>query len=389
MLTYIRLTDYKSSDEKEKGFFDPKNRYEAKQEDFEKIPGSPIAYWVSDKTTKIFEESETLGNISEPKVGLSTGDNDYFLKLWFELELSKIGFNFLSRKDAEKSRKKWFPLNKGGEFCKWYGNYDYLINWEKDGIEIRNFKDERGKLRSRPQNLDISFKSGITWSALSTSYFGVRYMPNGSLLGGGAKGFYPKKDLNYFVSFLSSKVANEFLIFLSPTINFEAGDIAKLPIIFPKDDSIKQKIDQLTQQNIDISKEEWDSRETSWDFKINPLIDFSKELRAKGEEPTLKDAYNRYCEYWREKFFTLHKNEEELNRLFIEIYELQDELTPDVDLKDITILKNEAKVVDNELEFQSDEIIKQFISYAVGVMFGRYSLDKEGLVIANLGSDTQ
>jgi hypothetical protein len=223
-------------------------------------------------------------------------------------------------------------------------------------------------------------------------------MPNGSLLGGGAKGFYPNSDINYFVSFLSSKVANEFLVFLSPTINFEAGDISKLPIIFPKQDSIKQKIDQLTQQNIDISKEEWDSRETSWDFRTNELVRiFNDEFLMLNENNstfntqhlTLEAIYNKYCEYWKNKFYQLHSNEEELNRLFIDIYELQDELTPDVTLEDITILKNEAKIVDGELVFQSDEIMKQFISYAVGVMFGRYSLDHEGLHIANTGESIE
>ena len=400
MATYIRLTDYKSSDEKEQEFFNPENRYEAKQEDFEKIPGSPIAYWVSDKTNYIFENSRILGEIAEPKVGLSTGDNDYFLKQWSEIELHKIGLNFSNREDALNSKKKWFPLNKGGEFCKWYGNYDYLINWEEDGIEIRNFKDNKGKLRSRPQNLGVSFLSGITWSAISTSYFGVRYMPNGSLLGGGAKGFYPKEDINYFISFMTSKVANNFLIFLSPTINFEAGDISKLPIVFPNSPEIKQKIDELTQQNIDISKEEWDSRETSWDFAQNEIFRIlneeylmlnEKENNSKFniQNLTLETIYNRYCDYWREKFFTLHKNEEELNRLFIDIYELQDELTPVVELKDITILKNETKIIDNELVFQADEVMKQFISYGVGVMFGRYSLDHEGLHIANMNESLE
>ena len=171
---------------------------------------------------------------------------------------------------------------------------------------------------------------------------------------------------------------------INPTLNFSGGVLEKLPIVFPKSSETKQKIDQLTQQNINISKEEWDSRETSWDFRTNELV------RVKNEELKVKsckieDAYNRYCEYWREKFFQLHENEEELNRLFIDIYELQDELTPDVPLEDITILKNEAKIVDGELVFQADEIMKQFISYGVGVMFGRYSLDHEGLHIADMG----
>ncbi|NPA64247.1 MAG: class I SAM-dependent DNA methyltransferase [Epsilonproteobacteria bacterium] len=188
------------------------------------------------------------------------------------------------------------------------------------------------------------------------------------------------KIFENFVAFLSSNIANDLLTFLSPTINFEAGDIAKLPIIFPSSPQIKQKIDQLTQECIDISKEEWDSRETSWDFKTNELLRLQKEHGFQR----IEDAYNAYCNYWREKFYKLHQNEEELNRLFIEIYGLQEELTPDVPLEDITILKKEVKIVGGELVFNKAEIIKQLISYAVGVMFGRYSPDHPGLHIANM-----
>ena len=176
---------------------------------------------------------------------------------------------------------------------------------------------------------------------------------------------------------------------MNPTLNFQAGNIASLPIIFPNQESTKQTIDTLTQENIDISKEEWDSRETSWDFTQNEILRILNEefLILNEEKPTLETVYASYCEQWREKFVTLHQNEEELNRLFIDIYELQDELTPDVELKDITILKSETKIVEGKLVFQADEIMKQFISYAVGVMFGRYSLDQGGLVVANLNQD--
>jgi len=194
-------------------------------------------------------------------------------------------------------------------------------------------------------------------------------------------------DIKYLLSFFNTPICNEFLKILNPTINYSCGVIAELPIIFPKSKPIKQTVETLTQQNIDISKEEWDSRETSWDFRTNELIRILNDefLMLNKKIPTLETIYNRYCNYWKEKFFTLHKNEEELNRLFIDIYELQDELTPDVALKDITILKNETKIVEDELEFRADEIIKQFISYSVGVMFGRYSLNHEGLHIANMG----
>ena len=183
------------------------------------------------------------------------------------------------------------------------------------------------------------------------------------------------------LGFLLTKLSNDFLNLMNPTLAFQAIEIAKLPIIFPKQDSIKLTIDQLTQECIDISKEEWDSRETSWDFTKNELLKHKSDLK-------LETAYNNYCSYWKEQFYKLHANEEELNKLFIDIYELNDELTPDVDLKDITILKSESIInEDKNIEFKADEIMKQFISYAVGVMFGRYSLDKDGLQIANLGSE--
>jgi hypothetical protein len=381
MPTYIRLTDYKSSDEKEQEFFNPKNRYKAKQEDFSKIPGSPIAYWVSNKVKEIFGNSQKLGEISEPRQGLATGNNDLFMRVWTEVSFDNIGFNIINRDKALKNKLKWFPYNKGGEFQKWYGNQEYLVNWDNDGLEIQSFFDDKGKLRSRPQNKDYYFQKSISWTLLSSSYFAIRTFPNGFIFDvNGMSLFINDKDYNYIASFLSSNLAFYFLRIINPTLAFQVGNIKSLPIIFTKYDDIRKQIEILTQQNIDISKEEWDSRETSWNFTKNELI--KHKLDSK-----IETAYTNYCNYWKEKFNTLHQNEEELNRLFIDIYELQDELTPEVELKDITILKNEAKIEDGELVFQTDEIIKQFISYGVGVMFGRYSLDSDGLLIANMGQD--
>ena len=401
MPTYIRLTDYKSSEEKEKGFFDPKNRYEAKQDDFFKIPGSPIAYWVSDRVKEIFEKSEKLGEIAEPKGGMSTSDNERFLRYWNEVNYANIAFHFENLIEAKKSNLKWFPYNKGGEFRKWYGNMDYLVNYLNDGLEVKmwvvsNPKDPKTTHWSRRLfNTEYYLKSSISWTLISSSNFGARYFPTGFIFdSNGLSVFIKDSQKKYLLSLLSSKISKYFLKIISSTIAFLSGDIKKIPIFFPKSEATKQQIDQLTQQNIDISKEEWDSRETSWDFKASPLLIENGELRIENgelkiENGKIEDAYERYCEYWREKFNTLHKNEEELNRLFIDIYELQDELTPDVALEDITILKNEAKIVDGKLEFKADEIMKQFISYAVGVMLGRYSLDHEGLHIANMGESIE
>ncbi|MBD3843232.1 MAG: BREX-1 system adenine-specific DNA-methyltransferase PglX, partial [Campylobacterales bacterium] len=384
---YIKLSDFKGSENqapktleaiknKDCGWF-----YLSSANEINLIPGSPIAYWVSQRVKEIFEKSEKLGEVSQPRVGLQTGDNDRFLRCWSEVSFNKVGLNYSNRDEAKESSLKWFPYNKGGEFQKWYGNQDYLVNWENDGVEIQNFFDEKGKLRSRPQNKEFYFQEGITWSFVSSSNFGVRYTPKGFLFDVGGSSTFPKdNEIFYITAFLTSKIALNMLKIVAPTINFQVGDLKALPIIFSKQESTKQQIDTLTGECIDISKEEWDSRETSWDFLINGLLRFA----CNDGDGKISSAYNAYCEYWRERFYKLHANEEELNRLFIDIYELGDELTPDIALKDITILKSESIINDNnELEFKADEIMKQFISYAVGVMFGRYSLDHDGLHIAN------
>ena len=380
MATYIRLTDYKDSESKEQGFFKSENRYEAKQDDFEKIPGSPIAYWVSDRVKEIFENSNKFISEADPKPGLSTTNNDLFLRYWNEVSLNNIGFN-LTKIEAKESNKKWFPHNKGGDFQKWYGNLDFIVNWKNDGQEIKKYTE--GAAGGRVVNEDKYFQESISSSAITSSINTYRFYPKGAIFDVNFRSIFFDTKINqfYFLSFLNSKTVNQLLKILSPTMALNKKDLERLPIVFPKQESTKQIIDTLTQECINISKEEWDSRETSWDFTKNELLKHKSDSK-------IETAYNNYCSYWKEKFYKLHANEEELNRLFIDIYELNDELTPDVDLKDITILKSESIINDNnELEFKADEIMKQFISYAVGVMFGRYSLDKDGLQIANLGSE--
>ena len=400
---YIKLSDFKGAKNQPiKTLEAVKNsncnwRFQAKQKDFEKIPGSPIAYWVSDKVREIFEKNQKLENIAEVKQGIKTGENDRFLRLWNEVSFTKIGYNISNSQEALESKKKWFPYNKGGEFRKWYGNQEYLVNWENDGYEIKNFYDEKGKLRSRPQNIDFFFRKGITWSLISSSSFGVRSSNTGFIFDAAGSTLFLKntKIHNYILGYLAGKINFNFLKITSPTISFEIGQIRLLPIILSNQNNENiHIINNLVQQNISISKEEWDSRETSWDFEKLSLID--------GKD--LKTAYENYCNHWRDNFVQLHKNEEELNRLFIEIYDLQDEMDEKVTFDDITILKKEAKIVeiDNSisknfssesekylydrgvsLEFNKDELVKQFLSYAVGCIMGRYSINKSGLIIAN------
>ena len=379
---YIRLVDYKNAELKEHEFSNKNNYFQAKQKDFEKIPGSPIAYWVSDKVREIFEKNQKLGEVGEAKQGLATADNNRFLRLWNEVNYNKIGYNMSNSQEALESKKKWFPYNKGGEFRKWYGNQEYLVNWKNDGYEIKNFKN------AVVRNPSYYFKESVTCSAISSSQNSIRYCPNGSIFDVNLRVYFLERDKNLkLLSILNSKIFQKFGEILSPTLALNANDLDRIPVIFNSDTN-------LVEENISISKEEWDSRETSWDFEKLSLIN--------GKD--LKSAYENYCNHWRDNFVQLHKNEEELNRLFIEIYDLQDEMDEKVSFDDITILKKEANIIqiDNSilkefstesekylydrgvsLEFNKDELVKQFLSYTIGCIMGRYSTNKSGLIIAN------
>ncbi|MED4904265.1 BREX-1 system adenine-specific DNA-methyltransferase PglX [Parageobacillus thermoglucosidasius] len=351
-----------SLEKKRERFFNETSFYN-KQENYLLISGSPITYWAKNIDLKIFTENKKLGDIANPKQGLATADNNRFLRFWFEVAYKKIGFNFKDKNEAKNSKLKWFPYNKGGEFRKWFGNNEYVVNWENDGYEIKNFKDEKGKLKSRPQNTQYYFKKCITWSKVTIGGFSVRYIPNGFLfdVAGCSIFFDREEEIYYYLGLLNSKVTKRILSFLSPTVNYEVGHIASIPII----DNKSNTIEELVSECVSISKHDWDSFETSWDFKKHPLLTYKKEAK------TIEQAFNNWRAFAEQQFYKLKENEEELNRIFIEIYGLQDELTPEVDEKDVTIRK-----ADKERD------IKSFISYAVGCMFGRYSLDQEGLVFA-------
>lgn len=369
---YIKLSDFRGAKNQPiktlEAIENPKCgwRYKADQKEFEKISGSPIAYWLSDKVREIFEKNQKLGDIGEAKVGLQTGDNDRFLRLWNEVNYNKIGFGIKNLEEAVESKKKWFPHNKGGEFRKWYGNQEYLVNWENNGYEIKNFYDNKGKLRSRPQNTEYYFKESISWTDITSSGNSFRFYPKGFI--------YDVVGMSYFIDnklellgVLNNKFIDKMTKIINPTMHLPVGYFIKLPYL-----NIKNT-DNLVQQNINIAKEEWDSRETSWNFE--------KLFIAKGNK--IETAYNDYCSYWTEKFMQMHQNEEELNKIFIDIYELNDEMDEKVPLGDITLLKKETKIENEKLIFIKEEIIKQFLSYAVGCIMGRYSIDKAGLIMAN------
>ena len=357
--TYVRLIGINGEQEKAESFLSGQNRYIADSDNFAKIPGSPVAYWVSERFIRCFE-NDLLCKKYSVRQGLATGCNDLFVREWFEINNIKILFNLKDRSENSLFHKKWFPYNKGGEFRRWYGNNEFVVNWENDGYEIRNFKDEGGKLRSRPQNLGFYFKQSVSWSKISSGTIAFRYYPNGFIfdVAGCCIFFRQDEEMYKTFAFLNSKIAQNILQILSPTLNYEVGHIASLPIL----PNIPDSVVPVVQSNIAISREDWDAFETSWDFKRHPLI---------RKVDTIEEAFLAWEKECAERFRQLKANEEELNRIFIEIYDLQDELTPDVEDKDVTVRK--ADLVRD---------IKSFISYAVGCMFGRYSLDADGLAFA-------
>ena len=377
---YLRLVDFRGGMEVQRqktleainnhdcGFY-----YEQCSDNFAKIPGAPVAYWVSENLLNDFIIGEKIKEIAEPKSGLSTTDNERFLRRWFEVMFSEITFNLTDITETY-NKTRWFPLAKGGAYRKWYGNFEYVVDWEKNGQRIKDAT--KGAAGGRIVSPEYYFKEIITWSGISSGEPSMRYA-NNSIFGSGAKALLSKNNFWDYLAFLNSKVALKILCFLSPTLNYEAGHIGNLPVCFDGDDYVKR----LTKHNISISKSDWDSFETSWDFTIHPLLSAKHELLA--------DAYASYKQIANERFEQLKANEEELNRIFIDIYGLQDELTPEVEEKDVTVHRifdskddvPEAMKGSNYILTQQ-QVVKSLISYAVGCMFGRYSLDKPGLVYA-------
>ena len=357
----IRLVEYCYSRRNEKitEFHNRRNWHYVKQSNFAKIPGAPVAYWVSENVIKTFEYDK-IGDVAKPRQGLATGCNDIFLRYWDEVDCNKINFAAISIKNAVESAKKWFPYNKGGDYRKWYGNNEFIVNWEHDGNLIRNFKNEQGKLRSRPQNTDYYFKKSFSWSLITSGGISFRYKPNGFIFDVAGMSCFTDKNLEYFLALCNTPVVDAYMKIIAPTINYQAGDIAKIPVIFKQE--CNEQVTALVKDNISFSKSDWDAFETSWDFTKHPL------LRNKS---TISEAYAEWEAECNARFAQLKANEEELNRIFIDIYGLQDELTPEVEDKDVTVRK---------ADLQRD--IKSLLSYAVGCMFGRYSLDVEGLAYA-------
>ncbi|WP_143709455.1 BREX-1 system adenine-specific DNA-methyltransferase PglX [Methanospirillum hungatei] len=344
-----------------------------------------MAYWVTDRVREIFTQSVPLFDISSVVCGMTTGDNNIFVRNWFEVCDNKCGWGISNPEEAIVSGKKWFPYNKGGEFRKWYGNNTHLVNWENDGSEI--VKSGRAYPRSR----HLYFKENITWTFISSSKFGVRISNKGYIFDMSGCCAFPKKNSQYFpiVGFLCTKITFDLLMTMNPTLNFQVGNVGVLPWLEEKISIFSDKITSTVKKIITISRQDWDSYETSWDFTTLPLI--SPEYLS----PTIEASYQKLRSHWQEMTTEMKELEEENNKIFIEAYGLQDELTPDVPLSEITLTCNphyryDASKPEEELEaLLRTDTIKELISYAVGCMFGRYSLDKPGLILANQGETVE
>lgn len=309
--------------------------YTANQHNFEKIPGSPIGYWVSEKLQKIYS-LKILPNICETRCGMATGRNDDFIRLWYEVSITKIGFN-LTNEEVKKSSAKWFPYDKGGEFRKWYGNQDCIVNWSNNGFELQTTMHPDGKrIWAHNFNLDKIFYPHVGWSDICSNGLSFRFFSKGFHFDGSANALFASEQYIYHIlAFANSIITKSQKNLLNPTIHFKPGNFLNLPYI--DIDS-----DKTTKCCISISKQDWDSHETSWDFEENPLLSYINKEIAEGETGKsykIESLYNLYTTDWEERFMQLHANEEELNRQFIEIYGLQDELTSDVPLDEVTILQ--------------------------------------------------
>lgn len=370
MGTYCRLVEPITQQGKEAMYLSGKKQYVANQNSFTKIPGKPVAYWVSEQISNAFM-GKKMGDVSEARMGLTTGQNEKYLRLWTEVDNNRIGFGH-NRESAQKSGLKWFPYNKAGEYRKWYGNRDYVVNWQNDGYEMQTtLYPDGSRIWAHNFNLDYNFKEHITWNDITTGKISFRYFEDGFLFDAAAAVAFVNKNEKYkILGYLNSNFVNSLTKLLNPTIHFKLGDYDNLPY----DDWNEQSISEISKKNIELCKKDWDSFETSWDFKRHPLISVIPQNRALFDDATdidLAECYTCWENECNERFNQLKANEEELNRIFIDIYGLQDELTPEVEDKDVTVRK---------ADLQRD--IKSLISYAVGCMFGRYSLDAEGLVLA-------
>ena len=369
--TYCRLIDGDSEKAKAEMFVSGENRYVAEQDNFSKIPGSPVAYWANSNVFDAYLGSK-VSKYYVVRNGISTGDNNKYLRLWHEI-------------DREKTY--WKPCNKGGPFRKWYGNNEYVVYWKNNGEEIRTSIDEKGRIKARLGGIEYSFTAGIEMSRITSGQLAFRMSPCGFVYESSTNDIYENGNgkLPYALGYFNSNVASQFLTLMNPTINIMPEDLRKLPFLVSE--AKYTYVESCVEQNVSFCQSDWDSFETSWDFAEHPLVKWSHQLRDAtsigatmayyyhGERPEVSCPVELCYLLWQgecnDRFAKLKVNEEELNRIFIDIYGLQDELTPEVEDKDVTVRRADL-----------GRDIRSLISYAVGCIFGRYSLDKPGLAYA-------
>jgi len=360
--------------------------YYASASDFKKIPGSPIAYWVSEMVRSAFGNLPSLDTIAEARAGLTTGDNLIFQRYWYEVAQIRMGIHTKSRQETFSETLRWYPCNSGGNFRKWFGNREAIVDWQNDGERIRSFADTSGRLKASPRSREYYFREGVSWSKIGSGRFSPRYTEPGFIFDDTGQSAFPQEGQSVLMlaGLLCSVTSDYFLSFLSHTLSFNKGDIERIP--FP--DSLEYDT-EVASEAISVARADWDSYETSWDFTTLPL------LRPEHRQATLAATYAHLRAYWQTMTDEMKRLEEENNRIFIDAYGLQDELTPDVLLHEITLTCNPhyrygaGKTERDYEERLLADTIREFISYAVGCMFGRYSLDKPGLVLANAGEGVE
>ncbi|EAA5451232.1 BREX-1 system adenine-specific DNA-methyltransferase PglX [Salmonella enterica subsp. enterica] len=380
--TFFRLVEGNEEEKSKRLISGDKKITGISQLDFKKIPGAPLAYWASKETLKLFVANLRLSEKLTTREGMATGNNEKFLRYWFEISTAEIGFNIVNNSQSIDTRKRYFPYIKGGNFRRWTGNFLYVVNWFNDGQELKSFADETtGRIRSHNYNGNYAFREGFSWSGISSGSFAVRHVSPGFMFDAkGPMGYVNNKnDLYPIEAFLNSTVANHLIKMLAPTLDFKLGHILNLPFIEAKEDIIT--LEKLTKEAIDISKNDWDAFEISWSFVTSPLI--------QDRELTIKSSINKITGKWKKYTQRLQKIEEEINQIFITHSSLINEVKSTVDLNTISLMTNPDFRYDsgqlNE-SMQVNDLLKELISYIIGCMMGRYSLDREGLVYAHEGN---
>ncbi|EDP8610836.1 BREX-1 system adenine-specific DNA-methyltransferase PglX [Salmonella enterica subsp. enterica serovar Livingstone] len=380
--TFFRLVEGNEEEKSKRLISGDKKITGISQLDFKKIPGAPLAYWASKETLKLFVANLRLSEKLTTREGMATGNNEKFLRYWFEISTAEIGFNIVNNSQSIDTRKRYFPYIKGGNFRRWTGNFLYVVNWFNDGQELKSFSDETtGRIRSHNYNGNYAFREGFSWSGISSGSFAVRHVSPGFMFDAkGPMGYVNNKnDLYPIEAFLNSTVANHLIKMLAPTLDFKLGHILNLPFIEAKEDIIT--LEKLTKEAIDISKNDWDAFEISWSFVTSPLI--------QDRELTIKSSINKITGKWKKYTQRLQKIEEEINQIFITHSSLMNEVKSTVDLNTISLMTNPDFRYDsgqlNE-SMQVNDLLKELISYIIGCMMGRYSLDREGLVYAHEGN---